>query len=145
MHGVADVVGGERGLCEGTAALQIPQAVGGLGGGPLPAGASQGVRRLTQGQGTAQQVRRPREAAVPERGIPGALPVVEHGVLERNPYREPGQRTRDAYDLTSAGADLTTVLVAMQQWGHAHVPQGPELRVVPLTDGDLYDERGLPR
>ncbi len=74
--------------------------------------------------------------------------LVEHGVLERNPYREPGQRTRDAYDLTSAGADLTTVLVAMQQWGHAHVPQGPELRVVPLTDGQrpvrarLVDDRG---
>lgn len=59
--------------------------------------------------------------------------LVEHGVMERTPYREPGQRTRDAYDLTPAGEELTTVLVAMQQWGHAHVPREPELRVVPLT------------
>lgn len=59
--------------------------------------------------------------------------LVEHGVMERTPYREPGQRTRDAYDLTPAGEELKTVLVAMQQWGHAHVPQDPELRVVPLT------------
>lgn len=59
--------------------------------------------------------------------------LVEHGVMVKTPYREPGQRTRDAYDLTPAGEELKTVLVAMQQWGHAHVPQDPELRVVPLT------------
>lgn len=59
--------------------------------------------------------------------------LVEHGVMEKTPYREPGQRTRDAYDLTPAGEELKTVLVAMQQWGHAHVPQDPELRVLPLT------------
>lgn len=59
--------------------------------------------------------------------------LVEHGVMMKTPYREPGQRTRDAYDLTPAGEELKTVLVAMQQWGHAHVPQAPELRVVPLT------------
>lgn len=59
--------------------------------------------------------------------------LVEHGVMEKTPYQEPGQRTRDAYDLTPAGEELKTVLVAMQQWGHAHVPQEPELRVVPLT------------
>lgn len=59
--------------------------------------------------------------------------LVEHGVMEKTPYQEPGQRTREAYDLTPAGRELKTVLVAMQQWGHAHVPQDPELRVVPLT------------
>lgn len=59
--------------------------------------------------------------------------LVEHGVMEKTPYREPGQRTRDAYELTPAGEELKTVLVAMQQWGHAHVPRDPELRVVPLT------------
>ncbi|PRI10444.1 winged helix-turn-helix transcriptional regulator [Leucobacter massiliensis] len=59
--------------------------------------------------------------------------LVEHGVMERTPYQEPGQRTRDAYHLTPAGEELKTVLVAMQQWGHTHVPQDPELRVIPLT------------
>lgn len=59
--------------------------------------------------------------------------LIEHGVMEKTPYREPGQRTRDAYHLTPAGEELKTVLVAMQQWGHAHVPEDPELRVVPLT------------
>ncbi|WP_082406060.1 winged helix-turn-helix transcriptional regulator [Microbacterium sp. No. 7] len=59
--------------------------------------------------------------------------LVAHGVMAKTPYREPGQRTRDAYELTPAGEELKTVLVAMQQWGHAHVPQDPELRVVPVT------------
>ncbi|AWT24932.1 putative HTH-type transcriptional regulator [Corynebacterium provencense] len=75
--------------------------------------------------------------------------LIEHGVMEKNPYREPGQRTRDAYDLTPAGEELKTVLVALQQWGHAYVPQDPELRVVPLTiDGgrrvhaELIDDAG---
>ena len=39
--------------------------------------------------------------------------LVEHGVMERTPYREPGQRTRYAYDLTPAGEELKTVLVAI--------------------------------
>jgi len=39
------------------------------------------------------------------------------GLLEREPYREPGQRTRQAYRLTEKGADLLPVLVALMQWG----------------------------
>lgn len=61
----------------------------------------------------------------------GAL--VEHGVLEKVPYQEPGQRTRDAYDLTAAGHELKVVLVAMQQWGEVHIPQGSGPSVLPVT------------
>lgn len=61
----------------------------------------------------------------------GAL--VEHGVLEKVPYQAPGQRTRDAYELTVAGHELKVVLVAMQQWGEAHVPQGRGSSVFPVT------------
>lgn len=61
----------------------------------------------------------------------GAL--VEHGVLEKVPYQAPGQRTRDAYELTAAGHELKIVLVAMQQWGEAHVPQGRAPSVLPVT------------
>ncbi len=59
--------------------------------------------------------------------------LVEQGVLARTPYREPGQRTRDAYDLTVAGEELKVVMVAMQQWGEAHVPRTPGSRVLPVT------------
>jgi DNA-binding HxlR family transcriptional regulator len=43
--------------------------------------------------------------------------LVAEGLLEREPYREPGQRTRMAYRLTDKGAELLPVLVALMQWG----------------------------
>jgi DNA-binding HxlR family transcriptional regulator len=43
--------------------------------------------------------------------------LVEHGLLEREPYRAPGQRTRHAYRITSKGADLFPVLVGLMRWG----------------------------
>jgi DNA-binding PadR family transcriptional regulator len=42
---------------------------------------------------------------------------VEEGLLEREDYREPGQRTRQRYQLTEKGADLLPALVALMQWG----------------------------
>ena len=43
--------------------------------------------------------------------------LVADGLLVREPYREPGQRTRHEYRLTEKGADLFPVLVALMQWG----------------------------
>lgn len=43
--------------------------------------------------------------------------LVDDGLLQREPYREPGQRTRLAYRLTDKGAELLPVLVALMQWG----------------------------
>jgi len=43
--------------------------------------------------------------------------LVDDGLLAREPYREPGQRTRMAYRLTDKGAELLPVLVALMQWG----------------------------
>ena len=43
--------------------------------------------------------------------------LVDHGLLEREDYREPGQRTRRAYRLTEKGADLFPALAALMQWG----------------------------
>jgi DNA-binding HxlR family transcriptional regulator len=43
--------------------------------------------------------------------------LVEDGLLERENYREPGQRTRQRYRLTEKGADLFPALVALMQWG----------------------------
>ena len=39
------------------------------------------------------------------------------GILVREPYREPGQRTRHAYRLTEKGSELLPVFVALMQWG----------------------------
>ena len=43
--------------------------------------------------------------------------LVVQGLLEREDYREPGQRTRKRYRLTAKGADLFPALVALMQWG----------------------------
>jgi len=43
--------------------------------------------------------------------------LVDDGLLEREPYRVAGQRTRMAYRLTDKGAELLPVLVALMQWG----------------------------
>jgi DNA-binding HxlR family transcriptional regulator len=46
------------------------------------------------------------------------------GLLEREPYQEPGQRTRQLYRLTEKGADLLPALVALMQWGDKWVLPG---------------------
>lgn len=43
--------------------------------------------------------------------------LVDEGLLEREDYREPGQRTRQQYRLTPKGAELFPVLAALMQWG----------------------------
>jgi DNA-binding HxlR family transcriptional regulator len=43
--------------------------------------------------------------------------LVGQGLLERQDYQEPGQRTRQRYLLTDKGADLFPALVALMQWG----------------------------
>jgi DNA-binding HxlR family transcriptional regulator len=44
--------------------------------------------------------------------------LVDEGLLEREDYRQPGQRTRQQYRLTEKGADLLPVLAALMQWGN---------------------------
>ncbi len=48
--------------------------------------------------------------------------LVDAGLLERQPYREPGQRTRHGYVLTESGADLVPVLIGLADWGRRHAP-----------------------
>src|SRR5580704_17305540 len=50
--------------------------------------------------------------------------LVSHGVMEREPYREPGAQSRSGYRLTPAGRELHVVLSALQQWGDEHLPRG---------------------
>jgi DNA-binding HxlR family transcriptional regulator len=67
--------------------------------------------------------------------------LVEHGVMERAPYQEPGARSRFAYRLTPAGRELQVVLASLQQWGDEHLPQaeGPSmLRRVAGTDRPVH-------
>jgi DNA-binding HxlR family transcriptional regulator len=62
--------------------------------------------------------------------------LVEVGVLTKEPYQEPGQRTRHAYVLTESGHALLPAVLAMLQWGAEHT-DGP---VPAVTHADC----GLP-
>ena len=55
--------------------------------------------------------------------------LVDAGLLDRRPYREPGQRSRDEYVLTDAGLDFMPVVLAMFEWGQRHLPRPTALRL----------------
>ncbi|HEV7961367.1 MAG TPA: helix-turn-helix domain-containing protein [Actinoplanes sp.] len=58
--------------------------------------------------------------------------LVEHGLLRREPYQEPGARLRHEYRLTPKGFDLYPVLIALAEWGNRYLaePEGPPLEFV---------------
>ncbi|WP_460063845.1 winged helix-turn-helix transcriptional regulator [Streptomyces sp. YKOK-I1] len=60
--------------------------------------------------------------------------LVDHGLLERRPYKEPGQRTRYEYTITERGLEIFPVVAALVQFadGLPH-DQG---RAVTLTHAD---------
>ncbi|MET0702322.1 MAG: helix-turn-helix domain-containing protein [Mycobacterium sp.] len=55
--------------------------------------------------------------------------LVEAGLLERRPYREPGQRSRSEYVLTEAGTDFMPVVWGMFEWGRRHLQHNTRLRL----------------
>ena len=63
--------------------------------------------------------------------------LVEHGIVAREQYREPGSRTRVQYRLTQAGRELQPVVAALMHWGDRHRPRtgGPPLRLQHLDCG----------
>jgi DNA-binding HxlR family transcriptional regulator len=65
--------------------------------------------------------------------------LVDHGVLRREPYQEPGARVRHEYRLTGKGLDLYPVLITLLEWGNRYLadPQGPPLEFVHRDCGEL--------
>jgi DNA-binding HxlR family transcriptional regulator len=57
--------------------------------------------------------------------------LVEHGILRREPYREPGRRQRYEYRLTEKGKELFPIVIALMDWGDrwATTPAGPPVEV----------------
>lgn len=55
--------------------------------------------------------------------------LVDDGLLEQRPYREPGSRTRREYVLTDRGRALFPVFVALMRWGQTvdGEPRGVDL------------------
>jgi DNA-binding HxlR family transcriptional regulator len=50
--------------------------------------------------------------------------LVAAGVLTKEPYRQPGQRTRHEYRLTEAGHALLPVVMGLLEWGERYAPSG---------------------
>jgi DNA-binding HxlR family transcriptional regulator len=57
--------------------------------------------------------------------------MTAHGLLERVPYQDPGQRGRNGYRLTEKGSELLPALVALMQWGDrwTTMPRGTRVEV----------------
>ncbi len=52
------------------------------------------------------------------------------GIVERFPYREPAQRTRQGYRLTEQGEDLLPTLAALMRWGNRWLfPEGARVEL----------------
>ena len=64
--------------------------------------------------------------------------LVEVGVMQRQPYRVEGGRSREEYVLTPAGEDLRLVLGALNTWGDQHhpAPTGRGSTFVETTTGE---------
>jgi DNA-binding HxlR family transcriptional regulator len=43
--------------------------------------------------------------------------LVDEGLLEKRPYHEPGQRSREDYHLTQKGEELLPAILALMRWG----------------------------
>ncbi|RBO91506.1 winged helix-turn-helix transcriptional regulator [Nocardia puris] len=63
--------------------------------------------------------------------------LTDAGLLEKHPYREAGQRTRNEYRLTEKGRDLLPAVLALMQWGDKYLQPGPSpLLLVEAATGD---------
>lgn len=55
--------------------------------------------------------------------------LVDEGLLAREDYRDPGQRTRRGYRLTDKGAELLPALVALMAWGDRWANRGARVEL----------------
>jgi DNA-binding HxlR family transcriptional regulator len=77
--------------------------------------------------------------AIPRQVLTNRLAcLVEHGLLPRQPYQEPGARIRDEYRLTDKGLDLYPVLAAILAWGDKYLgdPDGSPLELTHRDCGE---------
>ena len=65
--------------------------------------------------------------SAPDSSYDRLVTLVDQGILRKEPYREPGTRTRHEYRLTEMGLELQPVLLAIGRWGDRHLadPAGP--------------------
>jgi DNA-binding HxlR family transcriptional regulator len=67
--------------------------------------------------------------------------LLEAGLMQRVPYREPGQRERHEYRLTDKGLDLLPAVIALMQWGDRWEADsaGPPVEIIHRECGHPVD------
>jgi DNA-binding HxlR family transcriptional regulator len=65
--------------------------------------------------------------------------LAEAGLLRREPYRDPGGRTREEYLLTEAGRELMPVLFTLFRWGQKHWDNPATLDLAHIGCGGSVD------
>jgi DNA-binding HxlR family transcriptional regulator len=62
--------------------------------------------------------------------------LTDAGIFVKVPYREPGSRVRNEYQLTEMGRDLLPVVLGLMQWGNRYLQDdGGPLRLNAVDDG----------
>jgi DNA-binding HxlR family transcriptional regulator len=61
--------------------------------------------------------------------------LVDAGLLAKQPYQEPGSRTRHEYVLTPAGTDLLPVVIGLFEWGQTHTGRKKPSAMQPVHHG----------
>lgn len=70
-----------------------------------------------------------RAGVTPAVGSQRLRQMVDNGLLEREPYQEPGQRTRYAYTVTQLGLEIFPIIAALAHLGDS-LPGEPEKRIL---------------
>ncbi len=91
------------------------------------------------------------DIAIPKAALSNRLAkLVAAGVLTKQPYQDPNARTRYEYHLSAAGRDVSTVLIALMNWGDTHLADGqPSIALIDKSTGQgvragLLDDNGNP-
>lgn len=67
--------------------------------------------------------------------------LVSEGVIEHYAYRDPGQRTRKAYVLTTKGRALLPALVALREWAGEHLENNESPLRLQVRNGQRVSTR----
>ena len=75
--------------------------------------------------------------------------MLDRQLIEKVPYKKPGERTRSAYKLTQKGKDLRNVLIGLLEWGNQYLIDDQEVTLYVINESSkkrigtmLADEDG---
>ncbi|WP_405970596.1 helix-turn-helix transcriptional regulator [Streptomyces sp. NBC_00988] len=75
-----------------------------------------------------------RAGVTPAIGSQRLREMVDNGLLKREPYQKPGQRTRHAYTVTEFGLEIFPIIVALAHLGDG-LPSEPGKRIALSHEG----------